>query len=95
MVTMMNKELSRDKRATYIGISLGCMRIADNFIRLSKLYSNAIAENKELNGKYQFKGLPPVYALIQQLGTLLYENLVNAGISIKEENNNVIEIDLY
>lgn len=93
MVTMMNKRLSHDKRVTYKGIALGCKSIADNFMQLSKIYSNAIAEDKELKGKYQFNGLPQIYTLIQKLGMESYCNLIDNGATI--DDNEPLEINMY
>ena len=95
MVTMKNKRLSHAQKATYWGIALGTKRIAQQFLKLSKMYSEALENDRELNGNFKFKELPCEYALIQRLGMSLYEKLIDAGFSLHNDNTGDIVVKLY
>lgn len=95
MVMIKNRRLSHDKRVAYKGIVLGCKSIAHQFLKLSKLYSEALKVDRELNGIFKFKDLPCEYALIQQLGMALYEKLIDAGISFHNGNTGDVVVKLY
>ena len=76
-------------------IVLGSKSIAHQFLKLSKLYSEALENDIELNGIFKFKDLPCEYALIQQLGMALYEKLIDAGISFHNGNTGDVVVKLY
>lgn len=92
---MKNKRLSHAQKATYWGIALGTKRIALQFLKLSKLYSEALGNDRELNGTFKFKDLPCEYALIQRLGMSLYEKLIDAGISFHNNGTGDVVVKLY
>ena len=76
--------LSKQKKESYNSICLGSMKIAQNFLRLSEKYLNALISDTELCDVAPFtcKNLPPNYIFCLNLAMDIYDRLNEENIDI-------------